>query len=191
MSEDEDGELVRKALDGNDSAFAELAERYRSRVFATASRYARGRAELEDLAQDIFIRAWKGLKSYRADAPFEHWFMTITIRTCYDFLRKHRKRRENEVLVENSPADLYADSADTTDQQIHKRRDAWEIIDRILTELNDKERLIITLMELEEKTVKETAALTGWSESNVKVRAHRARHKMREIYQRQRKPSTS
>lgn len=191
MSEDEDGELVRKALDGNDSAFTELADRYRSRVFATASRYARGRAELEDLAQDIFIRAWKGLKSYRADAPFEHWFMTITVRTCYDFLRKHRKRRASEVLVEESPADLYADSADHTDQQIHKRRDAREIIDRILTQLNDKERLIITLMELEEKTVKETAALTGWSESNVKVRAHRARHKMREIYQRQRKPSKS
>jgi len=191
VPEDEDGELVRKALDGDDSAFTELAERYRSRVFATASRYARGRAELEDLAQDVFIRTWKGLKSYRADAPFEHWFMTVTVRTCYDFLRKHRKRRENEVLVEESPADLYADSADTTDQQIHKRREAWEVIDRILDQLNDKERLIITLMELEEKTVKETAALTGWSESNVKVRAHRARHKMREIYQRQRKSSAS
>lgn len=185
VSEDEDGELVRKALGGNDSAFAELAERYRTRVYGTASRFARGHAELEDLAQDIFIRAWKGLKSFRADAPFEHWFMTIAVRTCYDFLRKHRSRRQVEVLVDESPADLYADSADTSDQRIQKRREAWEIIDHILTQLNDKERLIITLIELEEKTVKETAALTGWSEPNVKVRAHRARLKMREIYQRQ------
>lgn len=185
MSQQEDGALVRRALDGNDSAFAELAERYRSRAFATASRFARGHAELEDLTQDIFIRIWKGLKSFRADAPFEHWFMTIAVRTCYDFLRKHRKRREAEVLVEESPADRFADSADNHDERIRQRREAWEIIERILDQLNDKERLIITLMELEEKTVKETAALTGWSESNVKVRAHRARKKMREIYQRQ------
>lgn len=183
MPDDEDGELVRKAVEGSDSAFAELAERYRPRAFGTASRFARGRTELEDLAQDIFIRAWKGLKSYRAEAPFEHWFMTIAVRTCYDFLRKNRKRRENEVLVEESPADLYADSADTHDETIQRRREAWEVIERILTQLNEKERLIITLMELEEKTVKETAALTGWSESNVKVRAHRARNKMREIFQ--------
>jgi RNA polymerase sigma-70 factor (ECF subfamily) len=185
VSDDEDGELVRKAADGNDAAFAELAERYRTRAFGTASRFARGRAELEDLTQDIFIRAWKGLKSYRSDAPFEHWFMTIAVRTCYDFLRKNRKRRENEVLVEESPADLYADSADCHDETIHRRREAWEVIDRILTQLNEKERLIITLMELEEKTVKETSALTGWSESNVKVRAHRARNKMREIFEEQ------
>jgi DNA-directed RNA polymerase specialized sigma24 family protein len=90
-----------------------------------------------------------------------------------------------EILVEESPADLYADSADHHDQQIHRRREAWEIIEVILAQQNEKERLIITLMELEEKTVKETAALTGWSESNVKVRAHRARNKMREIFQSQ------
>ncbi len=185
VSDDEDGELVRKAVDGNDSAFAELAERYRNRAFGTASRFARGRAELEDLTQDIFLRAWKGLPSYRSDAPFEHWFMTIAVRTCYDFLRKNRKRRENEILVEQSPTELYADAADTRDQRLRQRRDAWEIVERLLSQLNEKERLIITLIELEEKTVKQTAALTGWSEANVKVRAHRARNKMRELFQSQ------
>ena len=185
MPETEDGELVRRAVGGNDSAFAELAERYRSRAFGTASRFARGRAELEDLAQDIFIRAWKGLGSYRYDAPFEHWFMTIAVRTCYDFLRKNRKRRESEVLVDESPADRYADRSDPHSERLQQRREAWELVSQLLEQLNDKERLIITLIDLEQKTVKEAAVLTGWSESNVKVRAHRARNKLREIYQSQ------
>ena len=181
MPESDDAELVRGAIAGNDAAYGELVARYRTRVFGTASRFARGRHELEDLAQDIFLRVWKGLDSYREDAPFEHWFMRIAIRTCYDFLRKHRRRRESEVLVDETPeADRTGDSEEV---RIRERREAWEIVQQLLECLNEKDRLVITLMDLEEKSVKETARLTGWSESNVKVRAHRARHRMRDIYE--------
>lgn len=183
MPERSDGQLVREAREGDDQAFAELAERYRSRAFATASRFARGRAELEDLTQDIFLRLWKGLSSYREDAPFEHWFMTLTVRTCYDFLRKNRRRREGEVLVEESPADQRASHAGDADAALRRRLEAWETVQELLEDLGEKDRLVITLLDLEEHSVKEVAALTGWSESNVKVRAHRARKKMRENYE--------
>lgn len=189
MPEKDDGELVKQVLAGNDAAYAVLVERYRSRVFSTASRYARNASELEDLAQDIFIRLWKGLKTYRADAPFEHWLMTVTVRTCYDFLRKHRKRREREVLVDEMPsASMSGDgmfSSDAPEERQKRQREAWEVVQNLMVKLNEKEQLVITLMELEEKSVKEVAALTGWSESNVKVRAYRARNKMRDIYRKQ------
>ncbi|MCF6311272.1 MAG: RNA polymerase sigma factor [Verrucomicrobiales bacterium] len=186
MQEREDGELVKQVLAGDDAAYAVLVGRYRARVFSSASRYARNHAELEDLTQDIFIRIWKGLKTYRADAPFEHWLMTVTVRTCYDFLRKHRKRREREVLVEEMPSVSMAGdgmfSEDAPEERLRRQREAWEVVKMLMEKLNAKERLVITLMELEEKSVKETAQLTGWSESNVKVRAFRARKKMRAIF---------
>ena len=191
MPEKEDGELVKHVLAGDDAAFAVLVERYRARVFSTASRFARNGSELDDLAQDIFIRIWKGLKTYRSEAPFEHWLMTVVVHTCYDFLRKHRKRREREVLVDEMPStsqQMSGDgmfSGDAPEERQRKQREAWEVVQGLMEKLNEKEHLVITLIELEEKSVKEVASLTGWSESNVKVRAYRARNKMREIFEKQ------
>ena len=174
-----DAELVHLTIGGDETAFAVLASRYRGRAFATASRFARGKHELEDLSQEIFLKVWKGLASFRADAPFEHWFMTISVRTCYDFLRKNRKRRDNEFLTD--------DTTDYTPQgeasRVQEQRESWEIVQRLLEKLNEKDRTVIILLELEERSVKEIASLTGWSESNVKVRAHRARKKMKHFYE--------
>jgi RNA polymerase sigma-70 factor (ECF subfamily) len=189
VPEKEDGELVKRVLAGDDSAYAVLVDRYRSRVFSTASRFTRDRSELDDLAQDIFIRIWKGLKTYRADAPFEHWLMTVTVRSCYDFLRKNRKRREREVLVGETPLGVPSGdgmfSGDASGERQRSQREAWEVVQGLMEKLNEKERLVITLMELEEKSVGEVASLTGWSESNVKVRAFRARNRMRDLFEKQ------
>ena len=183
MPESDDSDLVKRAVAGDDDAFADLAGRYRDRVFAMAARFARGRHELEDLAQEIFIRAWKGLESYREDAPFEHWFMRISVRTCYDFLRKHRRRRDSEVLVDEMPPHPEIDFSGEADP-VAQRREAWELVRSLLEELGEKDRLAITLVDLEQHSINEAAALTGWSESNVKVRAFRARKRLREIYER-------
>ena len=175
-------DLVHRAQRGDEAAFAALADRYRDRVFGTASRFARGRHELEDLAQDIFLKVWKGLGSYREDAPFEHWFMRITVRTCYDFLRKHRRRRESEILVDETPVPRLPDHV-TTEDRTRARREAWEVVQQLLDTLPEKDRLVVTLVDLERRSIKEASELTGWSESNVKVRAFRARRRMREAYE--------
>ena len=179
-TEPTDTELVRLTLAGDEGAFSVLASRYRGRAFSTAARFARGKHELEDLTQEIFLKIWKGLATFRADAPFEHWFMTITIRTCYDFLRKNRKRREKEMVTDDVTCQLPPRAESSRVQQ---QREAWEVVQRLLEKLNEKDRLIITLLELEERSVKEIASLTGWSEANVKVRAHRARKKLKHFYE--------
>lgn len=174
-----ESEWVDRARRGDEEAFLRLAVIYRPRVWSTASRFARSRAELEDLTQDLFLKIWRGLSSYREDAPFENWVMTVTVRGCYDFLRKHRRRRENEVLVDPQES---REAPDEKSERDERQRDAWETVQLLLRELPPKDRTVITLLDLEERGVRETAQLTGWSESNVKVRAHRARKKMREIY---------
>lgn len=174
-----ESEWVDRAREGDEEAFLHLATTYHDRVWGTASRFARSRPELEDLVQDLFVRIWKGLPGYRSDAPLEHWIMTVTVRGCYDFLRRNRRRRESETLVDPSQTREPADDRPMRDE---RRRDAWELVQLLLDRLDPKDRTVITLLDLEERGVRETARLTGWSESNVKVRAHRARKKMRIIY---------
>lgn len=175
-----ESEWVARAARGDEEAFVRLAASYRPRIWATASRFARSRPELEDLVQDLLVKLWRGLPGYRSDAPFEHWVMTVTVRGCYDFLRSNRRRRESETLVD--PAERREDH-DPGDERARSRREAWETVRLLLDRLEAKDRLVITLLDLEERGVRETAALTGWSEANVKVRAHRARKKMRECLQ--------
>ncbi len=174
-----ESEWVARARIGDEDAFVHLASTYRPRIWSTASRFARSRAELEDLTQDLLLKLWRGLSSYRSDAPFEHWVMTVAVRGCYDFLRSNRRRRESEAIVD---PEEHRNTPDNEPDRERTRREAWETVAILLDHLDTKDRMVITLLDLEERGVRETALLTGWSETNVKVRAHRARKKMRNLF---------
>jgi len=171
VHEPTDERLIESTLTGDDEAFATLVGRYRSRVFGIAARFARNDHELDDVCQEVFIKAFHNLGKYRAEAPFEHWLSRIAVRACYDLLRKTRHDRENVTL----------DGIDIRVEDNVAPARAKEILDWALAKLAEEERLVITLLEIEEKTVKVIAELTGWSEANVKVRAFRARQKLKEI----------
>lgn len=174
-----DEPLVEAARAGQAGAFTEIVRRWKARVFSMAAKYARNHHELEDLAQDIFIRAWRGLGGYRGAAPFEHWLTKIAVRTCFDFLRRHRRRREKEISSDALPefCGLYGGEAPAETAENH----ALLLVRLALGRLRPKEQLVLTLLELEDRPVKEVAVLTGWSEGNVKVRAHRARTSLRAV----------
>lgn len=179
-----DQPLVTAAQGGDPAAFGGLIAAHKSRVFATASKYARNHHELEDLAQDIFIKAWKGISSYRGDAPFEHWLMRVAVRACFDFLRRNRKRREHEVSRDALMEAGHLPAEGIEPQKTAEYSDALLEVRRAMAMLPPKERHVLTLLELEDRTVKEVAALTGWSEGNVKVRAFRARKALRMLIER-------
>jgi RNA polymerase sigma-70 factor, ECF subfamily len=171
-----DERLIMATLQGDDEAFTRLIARYKRKVFSLSARFARDGDELEDICQDVFIKAYEHLKGFRNDSPFENWLTRITIRTCYDTLRRNRRTRNYTPLH-----DL---QFEVRDHAAEARQEAWqshELLAWALAKLNPDERLVITLLELEEKTVREVAALTSWSEGNVKVRAHRARKELKRI----------
>src|SRR5881396_1126266 len=89
-----EAELIAAVLKGDAASFEPLIQKYSPRVFATARRYARRDSEVEDIVQEVWLKAFQKLSSFRGDAPFEHWLMRLTVRTCYDFLRQHRRKRE-------------------------------------------------------------------------------------------------
>ena len=171
-----DEALVAATLRGDDDAFAELVRRYKRRVFASAARFARDEHQLDDIAQEVFLRAFRNLGKFRGDAPFEHWLSRIIVSACYDFLRKERRVREQVALdaIEFEMRDGSIDSAVSAGR-------AREVLAFAMRRLTAEEQLIVTLCEIEERSVREVAELTGWSESNVKVRAFRARQNLKKI----------
>jgi len=171
LNEPGDERLIQSTLAGDDEAFAELVRRHKRKVFGIATRFARNDHELDDICQEIFVKAYRNLKSFRGDAPFEHWVSRIAVHACYDFLRKTRHDRENVPL----------DGIEIGVRDNVGARDASDLLQWAMARLSADERLVITLLELEEKSVRETAQLTGWGESNVKVRAFRARQALKRI----------
>jgi RNA polymerase sigma-70 factor, ECF subfamily len=177
-----EAELIAAARQGDPASFEPLVAKYQGRVFATARRYARRESEVEDIVQEVFIKAFQKLDGFRGEAPFEHWLMKLAVRTCYDFLRGHQRNRETAFTELSEPEsdwlDRFVIEPDSASEDAEAAR---LLIERILSRLSPPARLVITLLEIEEKTVKEIAEITGWSMPLVKVRAFRARAEMRKI----------
>ena len=175
-----DKELIAEVLEGNPESFEPLVVKYQPRVFAIARRYARREDEVEDIVQTVFMKAYTKLSSYRGDAPFEHWLMRTATFTCYDFLRKHQRNREWNATDLSTEENEWLENMgeDTTEKEANQSA-AKALVDRLLEGLKPDDRMIITMLDLEQKSVKEISKLTDFTESNVKVRAHRARDKMK------------
>jgi RNA polymerase sigma-70 factor (ECF subfamily) len=171
-----DEQLVEATLAGDDRAFAELALRHKSRVFGLASRFARNTADLEDICQDVFVQAFFKLRQFRRASPFEHWILRIATFKCYDYLR--RRRRDGPALSVDALLDSGYEPSAPEGRASHPH---LEKLYAALAQLSAKERLVITLLEIEDRSVEDVAQLTGWSPSNVKVRAFRARTALRKL----------
>jgi RNA polymerase sigma-70 factor (ECF subfamily) len=171
-----DEQLVRDTIAGDERAFAELVSRHKARVFGTCARFARDGQQLDDLSQEVFLRVWRKMNGFRGDAPFEHWLARLTVTTCYDFLRRERRHRDSVSLD-----DLAIEMRDQGVDAAIAAGSAKELLEWAMRGLNADEQLILTLLEIEERTVREISAATGWSESNVKVRAFRARARLKDI----------
>jgi len=174
MPERDDERLVEAALAGDDQAFTTLVSRHKRRIFRLAARFTRSEHELDDLCQEVFIKVYENLSQFRSDAPFEHWLSRIAVRTCYDALRKQRHEKRAIPLD-----DLTFELRDRRCDERLSAAEARSVLRWALARMAPEERLVITLLELEEKTVREVAELTGWSQANVKVRAWRARRALK------------
>ena len=180
-----EAELIAAVLKGDAASFEPLVQKYSPRVFAMARRYARRESEVEDIVQNIWLKAFEKLDSFRREAPFEHWLMRLAVRTCYDALRVHQRNRETTFAELTEPEEDWLDRfVSQPDDANENAEAARQLVARVLEQLSPAARLVITLQEIEERSVKEVAKLTGWSVPLVKVRAFRARAEMRRVLSR-------
>jgi len=139
----------------------------------------------EDLAQDIFLKMFTRLAQYQGNVPFPHWVSRIAVTTCIDQLRAQKRRPEFRW------ADLSENEAEVLSNVMTDERDvapgdalaARELVHKLLGQLKPDDRLVIQLLDLEQKTIAEISALTGWNQTLVKVRAFRARRKLQKLFQ--------
>ncbi len=171
-----DESLISATLAGDEGAFSLLVTRYKRRIFGLAARFARDSDEVEDICQEVFIKAFENLAAFRHDAPFEHWLTRIAVRTSQDALRRRRREKGQSGFD-----DYVFEVRDYAAEARHEARLARELLKWALSRLKEEERIVITLLELEGYSVREISKLTGWSESNVKVRAHRARQVLKRV----------
>lgn len=170
----DDAQDIRQSIDGDGQAYRRIVQRYQNEIAKRLRRFARDPRILEELVQDTFVQAFFSLPRYRGDAPLLHWLHRIAVRAGY---RHWKAKKASARLLDVDHADIPADQAAPGD-----RVDA-EAIEQALARLSVRDRLVVTLMYLEDRSVEETAQLTGWSKTMVKVQAFRARGKLKKMMQ--------
>ena len=184
-----DGEIIGRVLGGEVDAFEELVDRYRGHVFETVSAHV-PRRDVGEVAQEALVRVYLSLASYSRAGDFRHWLGKIAVRASYDYWRDRYRRRETaeEGLGEEERRRVAREIADRSAGAHERDRSAAEarsLLDWALARLSPEDRMVIELVHIEERPIREAADLLGWSVVNVKVRALRARRKLRAILERE------
>ena len=138
---------------------------------------------VEDLAQEVYLKMFTRLDRYqpRDGIPFEHWLSRLTVRTCVDALRAERREARVQAGRLSPAARAWLESlrSDTAEVPIEDALAARELVDTLLSRLAPADRLVLSLVDLEDRTAAEVSMLTGWSQTLVRVRAFRARRRLR------------
>ena len=176
---------LERVRQGDQEAARALVEELSPLVFRIVRSHLPRRAAEEDLAQEVFLKLFTRIDRYRPrpDVPFEHWVSRLAVRTCLDQLRAERRRPEVRW------ADLPGGEASWMEYLLSVKaappeaspEAARETLERLMQGLSPEDRLVIGLLDLEGHPVKRVSALTGWSGPLVKVRAFRARRRLRGI----------
>ena len=178
-----DESLVVSASNGDEEAFKHLFERHRFWVSRTVGKFFHRPERVEEIVQEVFTKLYCTL-SYFSPQPgktFNNWLASVAINFCYDELRKSRRRPEHSIseVTENEQAWLKEKLTDNKTSSTEHQVIVRDLANKLLSQLSAEDRLVLTLLDVEELSVSEIAELTGWSVSKVKVRAHRARIELR------------
>jgi RNA polymerase sigma-70 factor (ECF subfamily) len=176
--------LAQRARAGDEAAFGEIVRRYSPRVFRFASKFFRQRSVVEEAAQEVFMKAFTQLGSYEGRGSMEGWLTRITTNTCLNMLRSAKRRPELTVSDLTEDESNWLDSklagvAEESFKSSERSLVAADLAERVMENLSPDDRLVLTLVDGEDVSIKEVATMTGWSESKVKVQAFRARRRMR------------
>ncbi|MGA2418601.1 MAG: sigma-70 family RNA polymerase sigma factor [Candidatus Acidiferrum sp.] len=176
-----DRELVTRAQREDKEAFEELIRRHQQRVFAVAARILRKREDIEDISQQVFVKAYFSLKRFDQRAAFSTWLYKITVNECWDLLRKKKVRPllyDADLSEEQSQQLTAAEGTQSTGPDILQRLATRQRVQQLLSGLDERDRMMLILKEVEGLSIEEIGETMDINANTVKVRLFRARRKI-------------
>jgi len=174
----DDIQIINQVLQGDQQSFEELIKRYQHFVFTIALRYVRNREDAEEIAQDVFVKAYRSLADFKGNAKFSTWLYTIAMNTTKTFLRKVKlpvDSLDHVKISETVDKQHSGNGADLTEQ-----RSMQLLINQAIGLLSPEDAIVITLFYKAEQSIEETGLIMGLTPNAVKVRLHRARLRLKE-----------
>ena len=181
----EDAAIIERVLEGDTNAFERLMVKYEKAV-VNQVRFHVPENAIQETVQEVFIRAYRSLVSCRNRERFSAWLSSIAAKTCYDVLRRQYRQKEKAISsLSNTHEDwldhvLAEQSRENYERQL-EQKEAREVLELAMSRLSPEDRMVLELIHLQERTIKEAAEMLGWSIVNVKVRAFRSRKKLKTI----------
>ena len=175
-TQESDLQDVARFLGGDNEAYTRLVQRHQGLIAVRMWRFTRDKSAHQELVQEVFVEAYLSLKKYRAEAPFEHWLSRIATNVGYRFWKARSRVRARVSVPIEELNELAAVDPEDIDPSW-----AADTLQSLLEQLSPRDRLVLVLRYIEDRSVEETAVLTGWTHSMVKVQAWRARKKLRKL----------
>ena len=177
---------VARVLAGDQKAATEMVDALYVHIMRIVRGHLPRAVDEQDISQEVYMKVFSRLETWRGDQPFPHWVARITINACYDRLRRQKSRPEVRFadLSEDEAAFLENTFTGGEHAEAPRDTDGSEVVEKLLATLNATEQTVLRLLDMEQKSVQEITALTGWGASKVKVTAMRARRKLNETLQR-------
>jgi RNA polymerase sigma-70 factor (ECF subfamily) len=178
-------EVIERARFGDDTAFNSIVSAYRKRIFGTIARLIGRPEDVEDVAQDVFLRLYYSLDQLRTAEVFEPWLYRLTVNASYDYLRRQRRRHESRISDLSEQQVVMADAAAgrSADHDERQRRNIRETVDALLKSVSEQDRMLLILKEVEGLSLKELEAIYNVRENALKVRLFRARQRVLKAFE--------
>jgi RNA polymerase sigma-70 factor (ECF subfamily) len=175
-----DHDLIERARSGDDTAFSRVVAAYRKRILGTVLRLIGRPDDVEDVAQEVFMRLYFSLDQLRTPEVFEPWLYRLTVNAAYDYLRKQRRRHESRMadLSEEQVILADAEASGKASLEAGRQGEIRALVHELLDAVSEEDRILLTLKEVEGLSLKELETVYGVNENALKVRLYRARQRV-------------
>ena len=173
-------DVIKRAQNGDGAAFNDVVLAYRKRILGTIARLIARPEDVEDVAQEVFLRLYFSLDQLRTAEVFEPWLYRLTVNASYDYLRKQRRRMESRMadLSEQQVTMADASAGGKIDQEKQEQKRVRETVDALLGAVSEEDRILLTLKEVEGLSLRELEKIYRVNENALKVRLFRARQRV-------------
>jgi RNA polymerase sigma-70 factor (ECF subfamily) len=179
-----DFDVIKRAQTGDGAAFNDVVLAYRKRIMGTIARLIARPEDVEDVAQEVFLRLYFSLDQLRTAEVFEPWLYRLTVNASYDYLRKQRRRMESRMADLSEQQVVMADAmaGGKVDQERQEQKRTRETVDALLGAVSEDDRILLTLKEVEGLSLKDLEKIYKVNENALKVRLFRARQRVLKAY---------